>query len=200
MLHALTRSFSIVLNMALILTFGKPVQAQSLLQTGADTETSPSLEQPLPSPGVTPADETPAEPEPRQLRRHIGLGGSIGVSGEDTGLSEGGFAIMTRQDLNERLSIRGTNVFGSTRNDNAMALTVNFPVRSSSGAVKLIPFVGGGVLISSKGFFEDVLVRGLATGGVDLPLSRRFTATTAVNVGFIDTTSVGVRIGLMYGF
>jgi hypothetical protein len=198
------------LNMALILTLGEQVvQAQSS-QTAVNAETSSRLAQPSPSPDVTPSDVTPsdatpsdetAEPtESRQPRNFIGVGGSIGLSGEDIGLSESGFAIMNRKDLNDRLSIRGANVFGSTRNDNTIALTVNFPVRSSSGETQLIPFVGGGLLISSKGLFNDVLVRGLATGGIDVPLSRRFTATSAVNVGFTDPVAVGVGLGVMYGF
>ncbi len=199
MLHTSIWLFSTTLNVALFLILGGRVQAQSMHEASA--EASPNSNQLSSSPDHTPADEAPVEPaQTRQLRHFVGIGGSIGAGGEDTGLSEGGFAIITRRDLNDRLSIRSTNVFGSTRNDNAMALTVSFPVQSRSGEVRLIPFVGGGVLISSKSFFEDVLVRGLVTGGVDLPLSRRFTATTAINVGFIDTTSVGIRLGVMYGF
>jgi hypothetical protein len=155
----------------------------------------------------TPADETPSnekkptdETQPRRFRRYIGIGGSIGLDGDNTGLSEGGFAILTRNDLNDSLSIRSANLFGSSRTDRTVALTVNLPVRSSSGQVKLIPFVGGGLLISSKSFFDDVIVRGLVAGGIDLPLSRRFTATTSVTVGFTDTANVGVQLGVMYGF
>lgn len=155
----------------------------------------------------TPDDETPSnekkpndETQPRRLRRYIGIGGSIGLDGDNTGLSEGGFAILTRNDLNDSLSIRSANVFGSSRTDRTVALTVNLPVRSSAGQIKLIPFVGGGLLISSKSFFDDVIVRGLVAGGIDLPLSRRFTATTSVTVGFTDTVNVGVQLGVMYGF
>lgn len=188
-----------LLGMTLILTLGdRAVQAQSIPQTGTNAQTSPNPDQPSPS---TPSNETSAkQAQPRRLRRHIGIGGNIGVSGEDTALSEGGFAMMTRTDLNDLLSIRGTTVFGSSRNDNALALTVNFPIRSKSEEVRLIPFVGGGVLISSKSLFNDVIVRALVTGGIDVPLSRRFTATTSVNVGFTDTANVGVRLGVMYGF
>jgi hypothetical protein len=200
----LARSVLVFLSVALILIWGdRAVQAQLLSQTGTDAEIDPNPDQP---PSRSPDDQVPddqapdQQPQPRQPRRHIGIGGSIGVSGEDTGLSEGGFAIMSRYDLNNRLSIRGTSVFGNTRTDNAMALTVNFPIRSSSGEAQLIPFVGGGVLISSKSLFDDLIVRGLVTGGIDMPISRRFTASTAVNVGFTDRANVGVRLGVMYGF
>jgi hypothetical protein len=216
------RLFLISLSMALILMEGnRVVHAQLLPPTEAPSEAQPKPEQPAPSPtpvnttpaeptqphhpdqpapSPTPVNTTPAEPtQPRPLRQYIGIGGNIGVSG-NTGLSEGGFATMSRFDLNDLLSIRGTSVFGSTRSDNAMALTVNFPIRSRSGEVRLIPFVGGGVLISSKSLFDDVIVRGLVTGGIDVPLSRRFTATAAVNFGFTDTANIGVRLGVMYGF
>lgn len=175
-----------------MLTLGdRAVQAQSLQQIETPN-------QPLPS---KPGNETPAKPtKSRQLKRFIGIGGNIGVSGDRTGLSEGGVAMITRNDLNDLLSIRGTTVFGNTRSDNAIALTVNFPIRSGSGKVQLMPFVGGGALISSKSFLNDVVVRGLVTGGIDVPLSRQFSATTSVNVGFTETTSIGVQLGIMYGF
>ena len=212
-----------LLGLALILSLGdRTIQAQSLPQTETNTETPPNPDRSSPLPSVTPsnetpvdetpADETPAdetpsnekkppdETQPRRFRRYIGIGGSIGLSGDNTGLSEGGLAILTRNDLNDSLSIRSANVFGSSRTDRTVALTVNLPVRSSSGQVKLIPFVGGGLLISSKSFFDDVIVRGLVAGGIDLPLSRRFTATTSVTVGFTDTANVGVQMGVMYGF
>jgi hypothetical protein len=198
--YVLGQLFLSLLSMMLMSSWGdRAVQAQSLSQNEPPANALPTSDQPMPS--VPLSNEAPDEPtRPRQPRRFVGMGGSIGVSGEDTGSSEGGFAVMTRNDLNERLSIRGTTVFGSSRTDNTVALTVNFPVRAASGETKLVPFVGGGVLISSESLFNDVIIRGLVTGGVDLPLSRRFVATTAVNVGFTDTTNIGVRLGVMYGF
>ncbi|XGV95588.1 MAG: hypothetical protein ACAF41_22950 [Leptolyngbya sp. BL-A-14] len=162
-------------------------------------------------PANTPAEVTTAQPsppvapsgpaiQPRPLRNYVGIGGNIGVSGNKTGLSEGGAAIITKNDLNDWLSLRGVAVFGSNRTDNTIALTVNLPVRSRSGQVLLVPFVGGGALLSSKYNFDDFVVRGLVTGGVDLPLSRRFTATASVNVGFTDDTNIGVQIGAAYNF
>jgi hypothetical protein len=81
-----------------------------------------------------------------------------------------------------------------------MALTFNMPIRSASGQVRVAPFVGGGALIATRSFFEDVWVRGLVTGGIDIPISKRFTATSAVNVGFTDRANMGVQIGVMYRF
>jgi hypothetical protein len=159
----------------------------------------PSVNQTNPNP-VTPEPQTPETPRRRRrLRPQIGVGGNIGVTG-NTGFSQGGVAIMNRTDFNDYLSFRGTNVFGGERRNSSLALTFNIPIRSASGQVRVAPFVGGGALISSKSFFEDVLVRGLITSGIDVPLSKRFTATSAVNVGFTDRANLGVQIGVMYRF
>jgi hypothetical protein len=189
-------------------------QSASLLRL-SDNEMPSSPEQTSPLPPA-PSNEAPLVPEqtsppspqpqqapakpPRRFRNSIGIGGSIGISGIDTGLSEGGLALLTKNELNDFLAIRGTNVFGSTHTDNTIALTANVPIRSRSGTVRLIPFIGGGLLVSSKYSLSDIIIRGLVTGGIDLPLSRRFTATTQVNVGFTKTTNVGVQLGLSYSF
>jgi hypothetical protein len=144
-------------------------------------------------------EETPPKPR-RRLRPSIGIGGNVGVSGSKSGLSEGGFSIMTKTDLSDYWSIRSTNIFGSEHNDNTFAVTANRPIQNAAGNVKIVPFIGGGVVLSSKSFFQDVTVRGLATGGVDLPISDKFTATTSVNVGFTEDTSVGIQLGVLYRF
>ncbi len=192
----------VILGFTLVLCLGdRVVQAQSLPSTGAPDEATPNSSQSSPSPTVTPPDAPSTEQvQPRSLRNYIGVGGNIGVSGGSQGLSQGGVMIFMKNDLSDSLSIRRINVFGGNRIDSTTALTVNFPVKTSSGQVQFVPFVGGGVLLRSKSNFGDLFVRGLVTGGVDVPLSRRFTATTAVNVGFIDKTDVGVQLGVAYNF
>jgi hypothetical protein len=197
--HFLVRLFPSFLSVMLIWMVGNhAVQAQSSPLTEPSTRATPNPDQPSPT---TPANETPTEQtQSRPLRNQIGIGGSLGVSGSNTGLSEGGFAILTKNDLNDFLSLRGTTVFGDTRTDNTLALTANIPIRFRSGDFQLVPFMGGGVLISSKSVFNDMIVRGLVTGGIDIPISQRFTFTTSVNVGFTEKTSVGVQLGIMYQF
>jgi hypothetical protein len=191
---------AVIVGFTLVLSLGvRVVQAQSLPSTGAPNEATPNSSQSSPSPTVAPSD-APSTEQPKPLRNYIGVGGNIGVSGGGKGLSQGGVTIFMKNDLSDSLSIRGINVFGGNRIDSTTALTVNFPVKTSSGQVQFVPFVGGGVLLRSKSNFGDLLVRGLVTGGVDVPLSRRFTATTAVNVGFIDKTDVGVQLGVAYNF
>jgi hypothetical protein len=148
------------------------------------------------SPNASPTEEV----QPRSLPNYIGIAGNIGVSGDSKGLGQGGVAIFRKSDLSDSLSIRGITVFGESQTDTTLALTVNFPVKTSSGQVQLVPFIGGGMLMRLKSGFEDISVRGLVTSGIDVPLSRRLTATTSVNVGFTDKTDVGVQFGVAYNF
>jgi hypothetical protein len=191
----------VILGFSLFLSLSEqPVQAQSLPSTDIRDEVIPDSNQPS-SPVVTPSDTTSTkEDKPRRLRNYIGITGNIGVAGSGEGLSQGGITIIRKNDLNDSLSIRGINAFGGEKNDSTFALTVNFPVKTSSGEVKLVPFVGGGMLLRSKSLFEDVTVRGLVTAGIDIPLSRKFTATSVVNVGLFQQTEVGVQLGVAYNF
>jgi hypothetical protein len=203
------RLLRIIVGITLILLgLNRAAQAQSLPSSEPPPTAPPNPDQtPAPTPSINQTNPNPANPveptpEPKRRRRfrpQIGLGGNIGVTG-NTGFSQGGVAIMNRTDFNDYISFRGTNVFGGERRDSSLALTFNMPIRSASGQVRVAPFVGGGALISSKSFFEDVWVRGLVTSGIDIPLSKRFSATSAVNVGFTDRANMGVQIGVMYRF
>ncbi|KAB8315208.1 hypothetical protein SD81_035180 [Tolypothrix campylonemoides VB511288] len=142
-----------------------------------------------------------AEPEPNNAPSnsdYIGIGGSIGLSGDKTALGSGGLAILSKNRLTDNLSLHSTNVvFGSRTAISTFALTFGIPIRDQlSGQVLAFPFVGGGLLV--KGDFD---VNGLATGGVDVPISQDLTATAQVNVGFLDDdTDVGLQIGIGYNF
>ncbi len=177
---------------------------QSSLEMPA--ESAPSQTQPSEVSPQVPSDpssdpKTAEKAPPRKLKNFVGVGGNIGVSGNETGLSAGAAALITKRDLNDWLSIRGvTTLFSGERNDRTIALTVNFPIQSKSKKILLVPYVGGGALISSRNFLDDLIVRGLVTGGIDLPISRRFTATTSVNVGFADQPQVGLQIGVGFNF
>jgi hypothetical protein len=192
----------VILGFTLVLSLvNQAVQAQSLPPTNIPDEVTPNSSQPSSSPTVTPSNPTSTEKaKPRTLRNYIGITGNIGVSGSGKGVSHGGVGIIRKNDLSDSLSVRGITVFGGDQNDATLALTVNFPVRTSSGQVQLVPFLGGGMLLRSKSNFQDINVRGLVTGGIDIPLSRSFTATTSVNVGLFEKAEVGVQLGVGYNF
>lgn len=189
----LVKCIPLVLGCALVLG---SVRAQALPSSPTVVPAdAPAIDR-VPPDGASSKDERESQP----LRNYLGIGGNIGVSGSSKGFSEGGVVVTMKTDLSERLSVRGITSFGGSIIDNTLALTANFPVKTASGRVQLVPYVGGGVLLRSKSNLQDLFVRGLVTGGIDVPLSSRFTATAAVNVGFIENTDVGVQLGVAYNF
>lgn len=130
---------------------------------------------------------------------YIGVGGNIGLGG-DTSLGDGSFSVISKIGLTRNLSIRPSAAIG----DNTVILvplTVDFPVSSVVDAdnfqVGAAPYIGGGAAISTG---DNSKVGFLVSGGVDVPLSREFTATAGVNVGFLDETEYGLTIGVGYNF
>lgn len=127
---------------------------------------------------------------------YIGVAGNIGFGG-DTTLSEGAFAVISKIGITRTLSLRPAALIG----DDVMFLipvTVDFPAQGvQETRFSVAPYVGGGVAISTG---DDSTIGALITGGVDVPLSSQFTATAAVNVGFVDETEVGLLVGVGYTF
>ena len=133
-------------------------------------------------------------------RSYAGLGGNIGIGGESTALSEGGFSLVGRTAFTENISLHTSTVFGDD-NIGAFALTFGLPIsKSSPNELELLyPFVGGGIAVED--FFGDFEVDGLVTTGVDVPILKRITATVRLNVGFAeDDTDVGLLLGVGYNF
>ena len=139
---------------------------------------------------VTPGRATRSGPS------YIGVAGNIGFGG-DTTLSEGAFAVISKIGITRTLSLRPAALIG----DDVMFLipvTVDFPTQGvQETRFSVAPYVGGGVAISTG---DDSTIGALITGGVDVPLSSQFTATAAVNVGFVDETEVGLLVGVGYTF
>ncbi len=159
---------------------------------------------PPPTPSAPAATETVSAARP--LSNYIGIGGDIGLSGRRTSLGGGGFAILSRTRLTKLgnsfdLSLRGaTVVFGHRTATSMFALTVGTPIKNkSSGRVVAVPFLGGGVLLRKTG--GNTKADPLLSVGVDVPISRQFTATVRVNVGFLnEQTQAGLLVGIGYNF
>ena len=64
-------------------------------------------------------------------------------------------------------------------------------------ALPIAPYFGLGAVIETGDKSETAL---LVTGGIDVPLNSRLTATAAVNAGFFSKTDVGVLLGVGYNF
>ncbi len=131
---------------------------------------------------------------------YVGIGGNIGFGG-DSALGDTSFAIISKIGLTNNFSVRPSILF----RDN---LTVLVPVTydfvsqdavevSDDFVITAAPYAGAGVAVSTgdNGNFGFMI-----TGGVDVPLSRNFTATAALNVGFLEGTDVGLLVGVGYTF
>jgi hypothetical protein len=170
----------------LILVGGRSAHAESV-QSASQLTNAPDT---VISQALSPGQAT------RSGSSYIGVGGNIGFGGR-TDLGQGSFTAFSKIGLNNELSVRPAINVGD---DAAILLpvTVDFPIRSAvSGRVNVAPYIGGGAVISTG---SNSAVRGLVTGGVDVPLSDRVTANAGVNVGLLNRTEVGLRLGVGHNF
>ncbi|MEH2248034.1 fasciclin domain-containing protein [Nostoc sp.] len=133
-------------------------------------------------------------------RSYIGVGGNIGLSGNDSALSDGNFTVISKLGLTNYLSVRPSVIFG----DDTLFLvpiTLDFsPRRAGSVGERtfaISPYIGAGVAIEANAGTDIGL---LLTGGVDLPLGSKLTLTGGVNAAFLDDTDVGLQLGIGYNF
>ncbi|PAX52816.1 fasciclin domain-containing protein [Brunnivagina elsteri] len=132
-------------------------------------------------------------------RSYLGVAGNIGLGG-DTGLGEGSFAVISKIGLTNAFSVRPSAVFGD---DTVILVPITFDFASQSAnptgrqTFTISPYVGAGVAIETS---DDADIGLLLTGGIDVPLGSRFTATGAVNAAFLGSTDVGLLLGIGYNF
>ncbi len=173
-------------------------------------QTTPEGEVPSVAPQTTPqnAPEATSETNPSPVSQtlspgratrsgpsYVGVGGNIGFGGR-TDLGRGSFTLFSKIGLTENLSARPA-LLATRRPAILLPVTFDFPLRSVDGRVSFAPYIGGGAVVSTG---RDSVVRGLLSGGVDVPLSEQFTANAGVNVGFFGKTEVGLRLGVGYNF
>jgi hypothetical protein len=186
-------------------------QLESSIEIPATITTSELTSQPLPIPGTSETSATTllennselaqAELEPGRRTRsgssYLGIGGNIGIGGE-TGIGNFGFAVFSKIGLTPRFSFRPGVVF-SGDTDILLPITYDFPIQAEPfQRINIAPYIGAGVILTTN---SDSNIGALLTGGFDLPLTDRFTATAGLNLGFnSDTVGVGVIIGVGYNF
>ena len=146
---------------------------------------------------ITSGEEEKKQKKP--TRSYIGLGGVIGISGDDTPLAEGGFSLVGRTAFSKNFSLHNANLFQDD-GQNFFAITYGVPIKNKySDRELLFPFVGGGIAIED--LFGDFEVDPLITTGVDVPIAKRFVGTVRFNITFPeDDTDVGLLLGVGYNF
>ncbi|TVP62239.1 MAG: beta-Ig-H3/fasciclin [Nodularia sp. (in: Bacteria)] len=145
------------------------------------------------TPGIAPGATT------RGGSSYLGVAGNIGISGNSS-LSESNYAVISKIGLTNTISVRPSVIFGGDTLF-LVPVTLDFSPRSADPLggqqLSISPFLGAGVAINTGGGSDFGL---LLTGGVDLPLGDRFTATGTVNAAFLDRTDVGLLLGIGYNF
>ncbi|XZF60649.1 MAG: S-layer homology domain-containing protein [Gloeotrichia echinulata DVL01] len=143
--------------------------------------------------GVTPGTST------RGGSSYVGVAGNIGLLG-NAAISEGNVAVISKIGLTNAVSVRPSVIFG----ENTLffvPVTLDFFPRSVNPTGEqmfpISPYVGAGLAVEAKG---DTNFGLLLTGGVDIPLSSRFTVTGAINAAFLNETDVGLLFGVGYNF
>jgi len=135
----------------------------------------------------------------RRSSSYIGVGGNIGITGNSSALGDANFTVISKIGFTKSLSIRPSVIIG----DNTTILapvTYNFSLPSGdpfTEPLAIAPYLGVGAAIKTGDNSQTAL---LVTGGIDVPLNNRFTATAAVNAGFFNQTDVGVVFGVGYNF
>ncbi|YAF98036.1 MAG: fasciclin domain-containing protein [Nodularia sp. CChRGM 3473] len=130
---------------------------------------------------------------------YVGAAGNLGLSG-DSSLGESNFAVISKIGLTRTISVRPSVIFGGDTLF-LVPVTLDFSPRSADPLggqqFSISPYLGAGVAIETGGGSDVGL---LLTGGVDVPLGDRFTATGGVNAAFLDGTDVGLLLGIGYNF
>ncbi len=130
-------------------------------------------------------------------RSYIGVAANFGITG-DSALSDTNFTVISKLGITRNFSIRPSAVIS----DSPVVLvpiTFDFAPRSyvPGGFPPIAPYIGAGVAIDTG---NDGDVGALITGGIDVPLGRRFTANGSVNAAFLNDTDVGIVLGIGYNF
>ncbi|MBD2292310.1 hypothetical protein H6G06_02145 [Anabaena sphaerica FACHB-251] len=177
------------------------VATSSIMLTSEDTEptSQPSAAQVAQPNQIAQSDIDLGRPT-RGGSSYIGVAGNIGLSGGDSALADGNFTVISKIGFTRSLSARPSVILGDDTTF-LIPLTYDFSFQQVGDPLAeplpIAPYVGAGAAIKTGDNSETAL---LVTGGIDIPLNNRFTATAAVNAGFFNQTDVGVLFGVGYNF
>ncbi|AFY56620.1 hypothetical protein Riv7116_4188 [Rivularia sp. PCC 7116] len=130
---------------------------------------------------------------------YIGVAGNIGLGG-DSALGDGNFMVISKVGLTDILSVRPSVVLGD---DTVILvpLTYDFSFKQVADPFReplpFSPYAGAGLAYATG---DDSELTFLLTGGVDVPITDKLTATAAVNAAFFDETDLGLSVGVGYNF
>ncbi|MEB3177622.1 MAG: hypothetical protein VKL59_01050 [Nostocaceae cyanobacterium] len=148
---------------------------------------------------VAQADIDPGRPT-RGGSSYVGIGANIGIGGGDSALGDGNLTILSKVGVTRTFSVRPAIILGDNTTI-VVPVTYDFNLQQLNDPfadpLPIAPYVGAGAAIKTG---DDSQLGFLLSAGVDVPLTRQFTATAAVNAGFFDDTDVGLLLGVGYNF
>ncbi|MEO1427888.1 MAG: hypothetical protein AAFV71_02250 [Cyanobacteria bacterium J06633_8] len=130
---------------------------------------------------------------------YVGVAGNIGFGG-DSALGDGNFMVISKVGLTNILSVRPSIVLGD---DTVILVPVTYDFSFKQVAdpfrepLPFSPYAGAGLAYASG---DDSELTFLLTGGIDVPITDKLTATAAVNAAFFDETDLGLSVGVGYNF
>jgi hypothetical protein len=134
----------------------------------------------------------------RGVGNYVGPAINIGLNDQGSPLGRGSFALISKIGLAEQVSLRPSVLFG----EHLMLLvpvTIDFPFADTEDTlqVNLAPYLGSGIALSTD---SDNPIGFFGTAGIDRVLFNRFTATAALNVGYVEELEIGIFVGGGYRF
>lgn len=130
---------------------------------------------------------------------YIGIAANFGLDGE-TALGDTNFTVISKIGFLDIISLRPSVVIDGDGTAILIPVTYDFsiqPLDAFEEVLPIAPYAGAGVAIATG---ENDDVGFLLTGGVDYAITPEFTATAAVNLGFMDETEIGLLVGVGYNF
>ncbi len=179
-----------------------PASPSSVSEPVSPSPTAPSSTEPQ-FPSAEQVKPNPSTIDPGRRTRsgssYVGVGANVGGFG-DTSVGSPGLLLYSKIGLTRYFSVRPA-VVTDFSNDATFILPATFdlaPIRLGSvgsNAISVAPYIGGGATVTTDGD-----ARALLTGGVDVPINSRFTATLGINTTFGDGVDLGGFIGVGYNF
>jgi hypothetical protein len=143
--------------------------------------------------------QTPTPPEqlltPSRVApiSYVGIGGNFRF----TGTTASSFTIISKIALADVLSLRPSALLFNDFASFYIPVTYDLNTQRLVGDLNIAPYIGGGIAITTG---NSGRVGPLLTAGVDIPITRGFTANVAANLAFVQTTDFGISVGIAYNF
>ena len=124
----------------------------------------------------------------------IGIGGDLGTAGDIT------FAVISKLSVRPQIAVRPSVLIGD---DFAVLVPVTYQFNrfnTNAAGFQISPYAGVGASYVDGDDSSDIGL--LLSGGVDVPVSQRFTVNAQANYAgvFSDSENFGVTVGVGYNF